>query len=64
MKTIEITVSPDGSSRVQTQGFTGSGCRDASRFLEEALGQKQGEQLTADFYRTPVDQTQQTRQQQ
>ena len=64
MKTILLIVSPDGSSRVETHGFAGRECQQASRFLEQALGQKQGEQLTADFYRQNVSQTQQARQQQ
>jgi len=49
-KTIEIIVTPDGKSSVQSVGFTGSSCRDASRFLEEALGQRTGEILTAEFH--------------
>ena len=39
-KIIEITVSPTGETRVQTKGFTGSGCRDASRYVEAALSQQ------------------------
>jgi hypothetical protein len=50
MKTIEVTVSPTGQTTVQTKGFAGSSCRDASRFLQEALGQQIGEQLTAEFH--------------
>ena len=50
-KTIEIIVSPDGQSRVETKGFAGSDCREASRFLEEALGNRVSEQLTPEFYR-------------
>lgn len=49
-KTIEITVSPKGESTVQTKGFTGSSCRDASKFIEQALGEKTGEKLTQEFY--------------
>ena len=63
MKTIEVIVSRDGSSRVETRGFTGSSCKEASQFLEQALGLKQKEQLTADFFRTEVSQPQQARQQ-
>ena len=37
-KTIEITVSPEGSVSVKAQGFTGSSCRDATRDIERALG--------------------------
>ena len=50
MKTIEIVVSPTGETQVETKGFTGSECRDASRFLEEALGKSTGEKLTGEFY--------------
>ena len=58
MKTIEITISPTGQSTIQTKGFSGSSCRDASRFIEQALGQQVREQLTAEFHQ--VQPTQQT----
>ncbi len=51
MKTITITVDPRGQSKVETSGFAGSECRDASRFVEQALGRSTGETLTADYYR-------------
>jgi hypothetical protein len=50
LKTIEIIVQPDGQTKVETKGFTGSECRQASEFLEKALGQRTSEQLTAEFY--------------
>lgn len=50
MQTIEIRISPKGETSVQTKGFAGSSCRDASRLLEQALGQRTGEQPTAEFY--------------
>ena len=40
MKAIKITVSPTGQTRVETTGFTGGECREASRFLEQALDRK------------------------
>ena len=46
---IEIVVSPEGQSRVETRGFVGSSCREASQFLESALGRRVGEKLTAEF---------------
>ena len=49
-QTIEIIVAPNGQSQVQTKGFTGSSCRQASGFIEQALGQQTSEQLTAEFY--------------
>lgn len=50
MNTIEIIVAPDGKTRVETKGFVGNTCRDASRFIERALGHVEQEQLTAEFY--------------
>ena len=47
---IEVIISTTGETSVQTKGFTGSSCRDASRFLEEALGASTGEQLTGEFF--------------
>jgi hypothetical protein len=47
---IEITIAPDGQTKLETKGFTGASCRDASRFIEQALGQQVGEQLTAEFH--------------
>ena len=55
--TIEIIVKPDGQTVVETKGFTGSSCRDASRFIEQALGQRESEQLTAEFYQQANQQT-------
>ena len=48
-KTIEVTVSPTGETTVETRGFAGGSCRLASRFLEQALGRREGERLTAEF---------------
>ncbi len=56
MKTIEIMVSPKGETTVQTKGFTGSQCRQTSEFIEKALGQRTGEQLTAEFHQQAVQQ--------
>ncbi len=52
MKVIEITISPKGEARVQTKGFAGADCQQASRFLEQALGQRTQEQLTAEFHQS------------
>ena len=60
MKQIDIIVSPTGQTRVETKGFVGGECRQASQFLEQALGQTTGEKLTAEFY---AQQTQQQSQQ-
>ncbi len=52
MKTIEITVSPKGEATVQTKGFAGATCREASKFIEQALGQQTDEHLTAEFHQS------------
>jgi len=49
---IEIIVSPDGNVTVTTAGFSGQSCRDASKFIEQALGQRINEQLTAEFHQS------------
>lgn len=59
MKTIEITVSPTGQTQVQTKGFSGSSCRQASTFIEQALGQSTGEQFTAEFHQRSAQTVQQ-----
>ncbi len=61
-RTIEIIVTPKGKTTVQTVGFAGSSCRDASRFIERALGQRVAENLTAEFHQSvAVGQNQQQR---
>ena len=59
-RTIEIIVSPTGATTVETKGFQGASCRDASRFIEQALGEKTDERFTSEFYQTqPVVEEQQ-----
>ncbi len=50
MKIIEILVNSKGETTVTTRGFAGQSCRDASKFIEQALGQRTGEQLTTEFH--------------
>lgn len=50
MKTIEIIVSPQGETRIETKGFFGAECREASRPFEQALGRRDIEKLTAEFH--------------
>ncbi len=51
-RTLELIISPTGQVELVTRGYSGSRCRDASRFLEEALGQTSHERLTAEFYQS------------
>ena len=50
MKRIEVIVTPSGETRIETQGFTGSECRDVSRQLEQALGIASTDKPTAEMY--------------
>lgn len=49
--TITITVDPKGGVTVETKGFAGQACREATRALERALGQVLTDQPTAELYR-------------
>lgn len=49
-KIIEVTVLPSGETRLETRGFTGNECRDASRGIEQALGISGQERLTAEYH--------------
>jgi hypothetical protein len=62
LKTIEITIAPNGESKVETKGFAGSECREASQFLEAALGAKRSETLTTEFYTNQSQTENQTQQ--
>jgi hypothetical protein len=55
-KTIEVIVLPDGQTKVQTLGFSGAACREASALLEAALGQVSSERLTVEFYASQAEQ--------
>jgi len=63
MKTIEVIVSPNGQTRLETKGFAGSQCRDASKLLESALGQTTEERLTAEYHQTTTEEKARTQQQ-
>mgnify|MGYP001601079392 FL=1 len=40
---------PDGSLKLETKGFKGIGCKDASKFLEK-LGDIQSDDRTGEYY--------------
>ena len=49
-KTIQITVTPEGSVSIKTAGFTGGSCRDATRDMEKALGLAGREHLLPEYF--------------
>ena len=52
---IIITVAPSGMAQVRTEGFSGSSCQKASEFIERAIGQRESEQLTQDYYKASTE---------
>jgi hypothetical protein len=51
-RVIEVVVSPKGETTVQTKGYAGGDCLQASKFLEQALGIATADQRTGEFYQT------------
>jgi hypothetical protein len=49
---IEVTVSPTGETTVQTKGYAGADCLQASKFLEQSLGVVAGDHKTSEYYQT------------
>jgi len=52
---IEIVVSPTGETKLETRGFAGSECRQASAFLEQTLGVKSSDRPTAEMYQPQTE---------
>ncbi len=52
MTTIRLIISPNGQTLLDTRGFAGASCREASEFLEQALGSTTFEQLTSEFHQS------------
>ena len=56
-RTIEVLVSPTGEVSVQTKGYAGADCLQASKFLEQSLGVLSADRKTTEFYENaPVEQ--------
>ena len=49
-RVIEVTISPSGETTIQTKGYAGGDCLQASKFLEGALGVVVAEHKTAEFF--------------
>jgi hypothetical protein len=47
---IEVVVSPQGETTIQTKGYAGGNCLQASKFLEQALGVAVTDHNTIEFY--------------
>jgi hypothetical protein len=54
---IEVIVSPKGETTLQTKGYAGAECLQASKFLEQALGISTSDRKTSDLFQTtPTEQ--------
>jgi hypothetical protein len=49
---IQVVVSPTGETTVQTKGYQGGDCLQASQWLEKALGITTTDQKTSEYYNT------------
>jgi hypothetical protein len=52
MKTMTLLISPKGETTIETNGFDGHSCLEASKFLEQALGKTATEQLKSEYFAT------------
>ena len=50
VRIIEVVISPQGETTVQTKGFVGAECLQASKWIEQALGITTGDNKTTEFY--------------
>ena len=49
---IEVIVSPTGQTTIQTKGYQGSQCTQASKWLEKALGEVTSDKKTPEYFDT------------
>ena len=50
MKEIIVDIGLDGEVKVETKGYKGKSCTDASKFIEEALGTVTSNKFTPEYY--------------
>ena len=50
MRQIIVIVDTDGATTVEAKGFSGTGCKNASKALETALGAVQSDKPTPESY--------------
>jgi len=50
MKEIILTIDIDGKTQLETKGFKGKSCMQASKFLEDALGNVTSNQHTPAYH--------------
>ena len=50
-KRIEIIVSPTGEIILESKGYSGADCMAATKAFEEALGNKQSDKKTIEYFK-------------
>ncbi len=55
-KTITVTIHPDATATVETKGFAGKACKDATAELEKAMGVKTSDRHTPEFDNREIQQ--------
>lgn len=55
MKQIQITLDLDGEVTIKAEGFVGRECKEATRFVENALGSVTSRTLTGAYYQTQTE---------
>lgn len=55
MKEIQITFDITGDVKVKMLGFSGKTCRDASVFIEQALGKVKSVQRRPEYYQAKTE---------
>ena len=61
MKKIEVVISAKGETTVQTTGYAGPECLEASKWLETAIGTVTAERKTSEFFQLSQSQQQEVR---
>jgi hypothetical protein len=59
MPTITVRVSPSGETVIETTGYKGKACQDATRQLEAALGKVEAEHKKPEFFQSAAASAQQ-----
>jgi len=60
-KYIDVLVGPNGEIVIEAQGFKGKGCKEATKFLEDALGKSVDVKQKIDWHFTNAKNIQRTK---
>jgi hypothetical protein len=53
-KQLTITINPDGTLKIKTEGFKGGECEEELRPIEQAMGKVTGRVRTSDYYKDSI----------